>query len=633
MANFNTRPAIGDIYPKYTTAELSGLNPTENSKLVRVFNITNDRFEVYNGTSWVEDSGGGSVNEGFGSHDDGVVLLGIDTSNKGTIGTNAIDSSQTTISGRGSTGDYSHAEGGNTHAEGENSHAEGYGSHANKTGSHAEGYGSHAEGNYSHAEGYNTHTEGFGSHAEGENTHAEGSYSHAEGHSSHAEGQYSHVEGEDTHAEGENSHAEGLKTNALGDNCKSSGERTLTGPAVKVVNTPTGNPSNIELSGDYSSDYFITSNDLKCILEDGSIYTIVATNFNSCSYVNPITTLVINEDLNSYDLNFVVPNHSNAQIKNANSSGHLTIASGENSHTEGERTQTIGRNSHAEGYGTIASGWHSHAEGGYRTSGESPWLTYIETIASGEYSHAEGRGTQATGLSSHAEGENTHAEGENTHAEGYVTHAEGENSHAEGGNTHAEGENSHAEGYFTHAEGENSHAEGYFTHAEGQGSHAEGRSSHAEGDYSHAKGKGSKTTHKTEQALSSGSFSSPGDSQQFNLVLQILTTSLVWKALKIDTFSDLIMPTNSIWNIKTEIAATESGTSLCGVFSLSGAFKFNGTDITEVGSATKDEKQDSGFNGDVRFNISGTTLEIQVHKSHYTTCRWTAHVSITQTIF
>lgn len=126
-----------------------------------------------------------------------------------------------------SSGEFSHAEGGNTVAFGIASHAEGYYTHANTFYSHAEGINTYTDGNYSHAEGNATYTSGVASHAEGSQTQAAGSYSHAEGIRTEAAGEGSHAEGTATYAGGDYSHAEGSGSAARGAGSHAAGLGTI----------------------------------------------------------------------------------------------------------------------------------------------------------------------------------------------------------------------------------------------------------------------------------------------------------------------------------------------------------------------------------------------------------------------
>lgn len=121
------------------------------------------------------------------------------------------------------TGQYSHAEGYDSHAYGSYSHAEGQ-SNAGVAGNTAFGQYAHAEGhstayaNYSHSEGYsavgNSSDSSMGryAHAEGYTT-VTGQYAHGEGYYGQALGKSSHVEGEgSSYAFGIGSHAEGYRT-------------------------------------------------------------------------------------------------------------------------------------------------------------------------------------------------------------------------------------------------------------------------------------------------------------------------------------------------------------------------------------------------------------------------------------
>ena len=131
--------------------------------------------------------------------------------------------------GNTASGNYAHAEGGQTVASADFAHAEGYQTEAIGKGSHSEGFATEAVGEYSHAEGSstdatakNSHAEGQGSVASGEKSHSEGDYSLAEGVAAHAEGNstatgsHSHSEGWLTKANGLCSHAEGYKSIANG---------------------------------------------------------------------------------------------------------------------------------------------------------------------------------------------------------------------------------------------------------------------------------------------------------------------------------------------------------------------------------------------------------------------------------
>jgi hypothetical protein len=132
------------------------------------------------------------------------------------------------------TGNYSFAEGKQTHATNIAAHAEGSQTTASGRYSHAEGYQTIASEINSHAEGLKTKAGGTNSHAEGDNTNAYGEASHAEGGytttgsaSDVSRGRYAHAEGEETVAYGQASHSEGIRTEALGSYSHAGGENTI----------------------------------------------------------------------------------------------------------------------------------------------------------------------------------------------------------------------------------------------------------------------------------------------------------------------------------------------------------------------------------------------------------------------
>lgn len=188
--------------------------------------------------------GNSTIANGNGAHAEGC----------GTLTTKVINN--TTYTGSGAYGNYSHSEGSGTWAIGGHSHAEGSSSTSSGSYSHAEGYNTTASGDKSHAEGQDvvaagivSHAEGYGmtdatktvnsttytgsgahgaySHSEGMYTFAIGNTSHAEGYSTLSIGKYSHAEGKSTTAQGLQSHAEGTETTSEGANAHAEGENTL----------------------------------------------------------------------------------------------------------------------------------------------------------------------------------------------------------------------------------------------------------------------------------------------------------------------------------------------------------------------------------------------------------------------
>ena len=263
-------------------------------------------------------------------------------------------------------GDYSHAEGFQTHANKNNSHAEGRITVADGGASHAEGSETRASGDYSHAEGQKTVASGVNSHTEGYNTKATNSNSHAEGNSTESNGISSHTEGTNTLAEGDNSHAEGNGGTATGTNSHVEGLETNTEGA------------NSHAEGHQSGAF----------------------GDNSHAEGHETVASGINSHTEGYN--------TKANKNNSHAEGRITVANGDASHAEGDETQAAGKWSHAEGYMSLAEGIASHVEGQY-------------TTASGDYSHAEGTSTRALYINAHAEGQDTTAGAANAHAEGQGT--------------------------------------------------------------------------------------------------------------------------------------------------------------------------------------------------------------------
>jgi len=346
--------------------------------------------------------------------------------------------------GSTASGQFSHAEGGNTTANGDYSHAEGIFTTAFGLYSHAEGNQTTASGGASHAEGDNTKALGTYSHAEGDSTSAIGNYSHAEGGVTIASGEASHAEGSYTSASNTSAHAEGSYTIAIGNSSHAEGNNTTANGASSHAEgsqtTANGDMSHAEGSGTKAIGY---------VSHAEGFYTSA-----------------------SGDL--------------SHAEGGATLASGTYSHAEGQSTKAIGNyGAHAEGANTTASGQASHAEGSNTTaSGTTSHSEGRSTTAQGNSSHAEGFGTRASGSASHAEGSGTTASNKSAHAEGSYTIASGQASHAEGDNTTASGQWSHSEGVYTTAIGIASHAEGFYTTAIGTNSHAGGNNSRANGNAS-----------------------------------------------------------------------------------------------------------------------------------------------------
>lgn len=201
IATKSTVPVVVEGNSFYITTEVGTYTNFKNSGNTTITVNQLGILTSTNGTAWNftpifigVSKGGGEV---FNDYD-----------NNTAGGVNSHAEGQETVA----VGDYSHAEGFQTHANKNNSHSEGRITVADGDASHAEGDETQATGKWSHAEGYMSLSEGIASHAEGQSTTASGDYSHAEGTSTRALYINAHAEGQDTTAGAANAHAEGQGT-------------------------------------------------------------------------------------------------------------------------------------------------------------------------------------------------------------------------------------------------------------------------------------------------------------------------------------------------------------------------------------------------------------------------------------
>lgn len=291
------------------------------------------------------------------------------------------------------TGDYSHAEGGNTTASGYGSHAEGFETTASNDSSHAEGenttasgYASHAEGSMTTAEGENSHAEGYNTIASSDYSHVEGKYVMAYGGSSHAEGSYtntrgyaSHAEGSYTETNGDSSHAEGYCSMA---NCNAShaeGGHDELDEALSVI---------FEKEGD---KYYVNKLIKGLFRYNGILHKLIyiegPNDNNKYSIKLDRDFSVLNKEV------FIrVPTHSvDTDFSHVEGYGCHTYASSSDIenfkglHAEGFNTTASGAGSHSEGIYTIANNASEHAQGNYNKSntGSTEDLKTIHSIGVG----------------------------------------------------------------------------------------------------------------------------------------------------------------------------------------------------------------------------------------------------------
>ncbi len=250
------------------------------------------------------------------------------------------------------------------------------------------GDGVTSSGDYSHAEGGNTLSIGYGSHSEGSGTTSIGYYSHSEG--------YDNISGFKAFS--------GISANTIVD-----GVIILTGgtdytseftSSDKVVYVDQFNYLHIESysSISYSSPNF-QINLTNTSINSSAYYIVDIDNLNSISattYFGEFTHSEGGNRKSGGNLSLGEGSHSegsdNISIGEAShSEGLRTISVGEYSHSEGSETTSIGGGSHSEGKGTQSIGSYSHAEG-------------RETTSNGDYSHTEGYGTISNGDYQHTLG-------------------------------------------------------------------------------------------------------------------------------------------------------------------------------------------------------------------------------------
>ena len=313
--------------------------------------------------------------------------------------------------------------------------------------------GNTASGDYSHAEGHDTHAIGRYSHAEGIETFAYGEYSHAEGGNNYvtANIDLSGVAGTTVYTSQTD-----LKVGSV------LAHNDVYAIITDVVHDPETGVYNVTLNKTLSGYSEMVNVTVK-------LYDHVAS--GNYAHVEGHRNLALGESSHaegvyttaSGSCSHTEGNGTKATGSYSHAEGSGTEATGNQSHAEGSQTKSIGNYSHTEGYLTSASGLQAHAEGNWTgAGGESSHAEGQYSEASGRCSHAEGYYTKASESCSHAEGDRTKASGNSSHAEGYYTEAIGPSSHAEGMNTIASGNQSHAEGWHTIATGWRSHVQGRY---------------------------------------------------------------------------------------------------------------------------------------------------------------------------
>ena len=313
-----------------------------------------------------------------------------------------------------------------------------------------------ASGQFSHAEGGNTTASSWCSHAEGSNTTASGECSHTEGNITTASGDDSHAEGFDTTASGDYSHAEGFETTASGHASHAEGGG--------------GYCEYIPISGKAGSTTYSYFSETEFEIRPGILVICNGTTAIIEDVDTSNKTITVSQSLSEQDLDGEVVKvqfNGFASGEYSHAEGGNTTASGECSHAEGCETTSSGDFSHAEGCQTTGSAAHSHAEGCQTTA--SGWASHAEgsyTTASEYASHAEGEDTIASGEFSHAEGEDTIASGSNSHAEGFYTKASRRSQHAQG------------EYNIEDTEGEDEFSRGKYAHIVGNGNYTKRSNAH-----------------------------------------------------------------------------------------------------------------------------------------------------------
>lgn len=265
-----------------------------------------------------------------------------------------------------------------------------------------------ASGDYSHAEGYDTH--------------AIGRYSHAEGVGAFAYGDYSHAEGGLTGIEFNE-----VLSGGAGVNVYTSSGLTAKVGWVLCYNGEYATITHIAHDSE-TGIYTVTLNKTlsrEFVLTDASVKAYPHAASGEYSHTEGSHTVASGycSHAEGYNTNatggysHAAGYSTNASALSSHTEGDQTTASGQGSHAEGCFTNATGRYAHAEGNETYADGTYSHAEG-------------QSTHATGQVSHAEGFNTYAEGEWSHAEGEYTIAAGRASHVQGKFNLEDKQNKYA-----------------------------------------------------------------------------------------------------------------------------------------------------------------------------------------------------------
>ena len=202
------------------------------------------------------------------------------------------------------------------------------------------------------------------------------------------------------------------------------------------------------------------------------------------------------------------------------------------------------------------------------------------------------------------------------------------------------GENASAEGTYTTASGESAHAEGQSCTASGDNAHARNNSCTASGDRSSAEGADAVADQVNEHAHGAGKFSSTGDAQYRRFVLKetITHSDSGWKVIGInDSGVGPVLPTDSIWVYRAEIAGMTQDGAKVFAYSANGAMKKIGASapVGVASNLTVLHEDDADFAFMVQPSMGSNSLSFLVKDatSGGDTVHWVVTVHITQVTY
>ena len=339
-------------------------------------------------------------------------------------------------------------------------------------------------GQYSHAEGYQTHSIGVSSHTEGDHTHAFGPQSHAEGQYTFAVGVGSHSEGGGTWSLGRFSHAEGQYTVAVNNQhvqgkYNEIDEDNLYSHIIgngssesnrKNIHTVTWGGEGWYLGSVLSDADIVAYN--KDTKKRTSLSQLRLELIDEISNRDSGDKTLLGEVTDTSDdiTIYGIKAYTTESLNNLKAS-YIYTSAGDQLSTLHDIITWVGLTGEYKSFNDILSEKlmpkldSQLAVGTKFTEGDSDgtgevFNDYERNIASGKFSHAEGTDTLTTGIGSHAEGFGTASYAKGSHAEGEMSKSTARCSHSEGYNTYSDSLASHSEGLLTVARSDGQHVQG-----------------------------------------------------------------------------------------------------------------------------------------------------------------------------